>query len=80
MKLYVGNIPYAFDDEALRAVFQPYGAVVSARVALEPTLGTPKGYGFVEMADEDALAAMKALNESIQGGRTIHVMQARTKS
>lgn len=80
MKLYVGNLPYAVDDVRLRALFGAFGVPVSATVVLDRASGRSKGYGFVEMSDEDARRAIAALNQSALDGRTIWVNEARSKS
>jgi len=79
MKLYVGNLPYAVDDDRLREIFGAFGTPLSASVVLDRASGRSKGYGFVEMPDEDARRAIDALNRSQLDGRTIWVNEARTK-
>ena len=79
MKLYVGNLPYAVDDGRLRELFGAHGAPLSATVVIDRATGRSKGYGFVEMSDEDALKAVAALNQSQLEGRTIWVNEARAK-
>lgn len=79
-KLFVGGLPWAVDDAELQEVFAPYGEVTSARVVTDKFTGKSRGFGFVEYAtDEQAQAAIDALNESELGGRTIHVNVARPK-
>jgi RNA recognition motif-containing protein len=80
MKLYVGNLPYSVDDVRLRGLFGSYGAPISATVVLDRASGRSKGYGFVEMTDEDARKAIAALNQSQLDGRTIWVNEARSRS
>ena len=79
MKIYVGNLPYTIDDSRLRALFEPYGTVASARVVVDRDTSRPQGFGFVEMGDDDAKKAITALNATQQGGRTIHVNEARVR-
>ncbi len=79
MKLYVGNLPYSVDDTALRALFEPHGAVQSATIVMDRESGRSKGFGFVEMSDADAQGAIQALNGSQQSGRTIRVNEARPR-
>jgi len=79
MKLYVGNLPYAVDDGRLREIFGAFGTPLSATVVLDRASGRSKGYGFVEMSDEDARKAIEALNRSQLDGRTIWVNEARAK-
>ena len=80
MKLYVGNLSYAVNDSSLRALFEAHGAVQSATVVVDRDSGRSKGFGFVEMGDEDAKKAMQALNGQQHEGRTIRVNEARPKN
>ena len=80
MKLYVGNLPYSVDDDRLREIFGAFGTPLSASVVLDRASGRSKGYGFVEMPDEDARRAIEALNRSQLDGRTIWVNEARAKA
>lgn len=77
MKLYVGNLPYSVNDSSLRALFEPYGSVESARVISDRDTGSSKGFGFVEMGDGDAQKAMGALNGREVDGRAIRVNEAK---
>lgn len=79
-KLYVGNLPYSFRDETLSNLFAEYGDVVSAVVIMDRATGRSKGFGFVEMEDADADAAMKALDGSDVEGRNLKVNEARPKT
>ena len=80
-KLYVGNLPYSLTGDALEQLFSQYGAVSSAKVITERDTGRSKGFGFVEMPDDEA--ATKAINE-LNGtdvkGRAITVSEARPQS
>jgi cold-inducible RNA-binding protein len=79
-KLFVGNLPYSVRDEELRAAFEKVGPVVSANVILERGTNRSKGFGFVEMEnEEDAQKAIKQLNESELDGRKIIVNIARPR-
>ncbi len=80
MKLYVGNLSYAVNDSSLRALFEAHGAVQSATVVVDRDSGRSKGFGFVEMSDDDAKKAMQALNGQQHEGRTIRVNEARPKN
>lgn len=76
-KLYVGGLPYSFDNDALEKLFSPHGSVISAKVIIDRDTGRSKGFGFVEMStDAEAQTAIKQLNETEQGGRTIKVNEA----
>jgi RNA recognition motif-containing protein len=77
MKLYVGNLAYSVNDASLKAIFEPYGNVESARVISDRDSGQSKGFGFVEMADADAQKAMGALNGREQDGRALKVNEAK---
>ena len=77
MKLYVGNLPYNTDDSELRSMFEAYGSVESARVISDRQTGQSKGFGFVEMSDDVATSAMRALDGQEHGGRTLRVNEAR---
>lgn len=77
MNIYVGNLPYKIRDNQLMGLFQPYGEVSSARVIIEKESGRNKGFGFVEMPnDEEANAAIKELNGSLVDGRNIVVNES----
>ena len=80
MKIYVGNLPYAVDDDRLRAIFGAFGEPVSAAVVVDRGNGRSKGYGFVEMSDDAARKAILGLNRTQLDGRTIWVNEARTKT
>jgi len=77
MKLYVENLSYYQNDSTLRALFEPFGNVESARVIQDRDSGSSKGFGFVEMADSDAQKAMGALNGREQDGRALKVNEAK---
>ena len=77
-KLYVGNLPYSATEDELRDLFGQHGNVVSVAVISDKFSGRSKGYGFVEMStDEEAQAAVDALNGTDMGGRAIVVNPAR---
>src|SRR5437868_9060633 len=80
-KLYVGNLNYAVTDAELEAMFAAHGTVQSAQVIMDRDTGRSKGFGFVEMGnDQEAQAAIQALNGSEQGGRSLTVNEARPKT
>ncbi len=79
-KLYVGNLPYSVKDSDLNQLFAAHGVVQSAQVIMDRDSGRSKGFGFVEMAsDQDAQAAIGALNGKDMGGRNLTVNEARPK-
>ena len=61
MNIFIGSLPFAVKDEALKELFATYGEVSSARVVTDKFTGRSKGFGFVEMEDE--VAAKKAIAE-----------------
>lgn len=80
MKLYVGNLPHAVTDEALREVFVPYGTVKSAMVVMDQTTEKSRGFGFVEMSlMTEAQAAIQGLNGKELQGRALTVNEARPR-
>src|SRR5213596_3549915 len=79
-KLYVGNLSYDVDSSALEAMFTPHGSVQSAQIINDRDTGRSKGFGFVEMgSDEEAAAAIAALNGQENGGRALTVNEARPR-
>ncbi len=77
-RLYVGNLPYAVNDERLLEIFSEVGTVSSAQVILDRNTGRSKGFGFVEMStEEEAQAAIEKLNQQEIDGRNIVVNEAR---
>ena len=79
-KLYVGNLSYDMTDSDLQNLFAPHGAVQSAQVIVDRDTGRSKGFGFVEMSsDEQAQAAVAALNGQEVNGRTLTVNEARPR-
>src|ERR671937_861900 len=79
-KLYVGNLAYAVSDSDLLRMFEPHGTVQSAQVIMDRDTGRSKGFGFVEMgSDQEAQAAIQALNGSEIEGRALTVNEARPK-
>ena len=78
--LYVGNLSYSVDDDMLRALFEPFGKVDSARAIPDRETGKSKGFGFVEMSDDaEAQAAIDALNGKEDRGRVLTVNEARPR-
>ena len=79
-KLYVGNLSYETTDSDLHNLFEPHGTVQSAQVIMDRDAGRSKGFGFVEMdSDEQAQAAITALNGHETNGRTLTVNEARPR-
>ena len=79
-KIYVGNLSYDVTDATLQALFAPHGAVQSAQVIMDRETGRSKGFGFVEMGtDDEARAAIAALNGQDNGGRALTVNEAKPR-
>ena len=79
-KLYVGNLPYDTAETQLQDLFAQAGTVESVKVMRDMATGRARGFAFVEMAtDEDAQAAITALNNYSYGGRNLTVNEARPK-
>jgi len=79
-KLYVGNLSYNVDNTQLEELFSKYGTVKSAEVIQDRDTGRSKGFGFVEMADDNAAReATEGLNGRDQDGRALTVNEARPK-
>ena len=77
MKLYVSNLPYAYGDGELQELFATIGEVLSAKVITDRFSGRSKGFGFVEMSDDDAKKAIADLNGKEVDGRALVVNEAR---
>ena len=81
MKLYVGNLSFNTSEAQLRQLFEPHGGVASAALVMDRDTGRPRGFGFVEMADQAAgNAAMAALNGKDVDGRALTVNEAKPKT
>jgi len=77
-KLYVGNLPYRLSEDELRQVFSQAGTVVSVRIITDANTGRSKGFGFVEMENQQqAEKAIQTLNGFDFQGRAIRVASAR---
>src|SRR6478609_10683436 len=79
-KLYVGNLSYQMDSSELEQLFTPHGTVQSAQIINDRDTGRSKGFGFVEMgSDDEAQAAIAALNGQDNGGRALTVNEAKPR-
>ncbi len=74
--LYVGNLPFSATEEDVRAVFVEFGEVSSVKLISDRETGRPRGFGFVEIADDAADAAIAAVNGSPMDGRPLRVSKA----
>jgi len=81
MNIYVGNLSYSTTDDTLRALFEQHGEVSSAKVVENRETGRSRGFGFVEMPnDEEARAAIEAVNDTEFEGRTLKINEARPRT
>ena len=79
-RLYVGNLAYSVTSSVLEQLFAQFGSVTSAQVIQDRETGRSKGFGFVEMSnDNEATAAINALHESDHEGRPLTVNEARPR-
>ena len=80
MRIFVGNLSFNTSDDDLRATFAPYGEVASAQVITDRETTRSRGFGFVEMLDNDAAQqAIRSLNGSDLQGRALNVNEARAR-
>jgi cold-inducible RNA-binding protein len=79
-KMYVGNLSYSANEDELRRIFEEHGTVVSAQVIMDRETGRSKGFAVVEMSsDQEAQAAISALDGKEIGGRVLKVNEARPR-
>ncbi|GAB3922631.1 RNA recognition motif domain-containing protein [Mucilaginibacter myungsuensis] len=77
MKIFIGSLPYKVEEADLQELFAAYGEVSSVKIITDRETGRSKGFGFIEMTDDEAAQkAIDGLNGSEIGGRTIAVSQA----
>ena len=77
--IYVGNLPWSATEEEVQGLFATHGKVLSVKLITDRETGRARGFGFVEMDDADASAAIEALDNSSYGGRTLRVNEARPR-
>ncbi len=78
-KIYIGNLPFRAYEEEVRELFAQYGEVYSVDLITDRETGRPRGFGFVEMEGDGALAAIEGLDGTEFGGRTLRVNEARER-
>ena len=78
-RIYVGNLSYESEESDVEALFSKHGEVLSVALPTDRETGRPRGFGFVEMSNEDAASAIAALNGTDFGGRTLNVNEARPR-
>ena len=77
--LYVGNLPWGMSEEELAEAFAQHAQVVSARIITDRETGRSRGFGFVEVEDQDVEQAVEAMNGTQLAGRDIIVNEARPR-
>lgn len=78
--IYVGNLPWRTTADDLRALFEPYGEVENARIVTDRETGRSRGFGFVDMADNEAgQKAIAELHNYDYGGRPLTVNEAQSR-
>ena len=80
MNIYVGNLSYSTTEDSLRVLFEPHGELVTVKLITDRDTGRPRGFGFVEMAnDEEAQTAIDAINGQELDGRTLKVNESKPR-
>lgn len=80
-KLFVGNLPFSFNEQSLKDLFSEVGTVSSAKVITDRDTGRSKGFGFVEMSsDQEAADCVSKLNGRECDGRALTVSEAKPQS
>ena len=79
MKLYVGNLSFQTTEQDLNALFSKYGTVSETNLIMDRETGKPRGFGFVDMEQNEAQAAIQALNGHQMNGRPLRVNEAQER-
>lgn len=78
-KIYVGNLPFSATEDQVTKLFEQHGAVHSVALITDRETGRPRGFGFVEMDDSAAMAAISALDGQSMDGRNLSVNEAQDR-
>ena len=78
-KIYVGNLPWRATEQEIREFFEPFGEVLSVAIITDRETGRSRGFGFVEMDDDGADAAIAEANGKEFGGRPLRINEALEK-
>ena len=78
-RIYVGNLSFDSTEREVSDLFAQHGAVISCALPTDRETGRPRGFGFVEMADDDARKAIQALDGKDLGGRSLRVNEAQPR-
>jgi RNA recognition motif-containing protein len=77
--IYVGNLPFNATEQDVRALFERHGTVESVKLVNDRETGRPRGFGFVDMPQNEAQAAIQALNGQDMGGRPLRINEAQER-
>ena len=77
--IYVGNLPFSATEQDVRALFEAHGTVESVKLINDRETGRPRGFGFVDMPQDAAQAAIQAMNGRDLNGRPLRVNEARER-
>jgi len=77
--IYVGNLPFSASESEVTELFSSHGNVLNVSLPTDRETGRPRGFGFVEMEDGDAVNAIEALDGTNFGGRDLRVNEARER-
>lgn len=77
--IYVGNLPWSATEDDLTALVSPYATVLSARIATDRETGRSRGFGFVEVEDEQLQTAVESLQNMEMGGRILTINEAKPR-
>jgi RNA recognition motif-containing protein len=78
-RIYVGNLPFSATEDEVRDLFAVHGEVESVALPMDRDTGRMRGFGFVEMADNDANQAIEALDGTEMDGRQLRINEARPR-
>ena len=79
-KLYVGNLPFSATEDEVRTLFSEYGTVDTVELLMDRETGRPRGFGFVQMNEEDTAKAISGLDGKEMGGRALRVNEAKERT
>lgn len=77
--VYIGNLPYSATEDEIKDLLSPFGDVQAVKLIMDRDTGRPKGFGFAQMDDNGASAAIRALEGQQFGGRRLRVNEARER-
>jgi RNA recognition motif-containing protein len=78
--LYVGNLPFSATEDEIKGLFEQHGTVHSVKIITNRETGRPRGFGFVEMDDDEAMTAISTLDSTDYNGRNLRVNEAKGRS